>query len=129
MRAAIKKLWVKALKYGKYKKCKGKLHRKHGFCCLGVLTDLYIKIMKPSTNWSCGTGGFFYFNQEENTLPAEVRDWAGLGKDNPGISFNGEGIELTTCNDGRTKESCDAAEKPIKPMPFKKIAGLIQKQL
>ena len=46
MNPEVKKLWVEALRGGKYVQGKGKLHyiSKDGqekFCCLGVLCDLY----------------------------------------------------------------------------------------
>lgn len=37
MDAKLKKKWIKALRSGKYKQCKGNLRQGETFCCLGVL--------------------------------------------------------------------------------------------
>jgi hypothetical protein len=42
MKKSIMKKWVAALRSGEYKQCTGKLQKGNSFCCLGVLTDLYI---------------------------------------------------------------------------------------
>ncbi len=40
----VKKLWIKALRSGEYKQDTGSLKTSsNGFCCLGVLTDIYCK--------------------------------------------------------------------------------------
>jgi len=48
MKERIKNKWVKALRSGEYKQCKGQLKRNGKFCCLGVLSEIskldYMKI-------------------------------------------------------------------------------------
>lgn len=41
MDADLKARWVTALRSGEYAQAKGSLRRKDGYCCLGVLCDLY----------------------------------------------------------------------------------------
>ena len=36
------KIWIDALRSGKYKQTYGRLHDEKGFCCLGVACDLFI---------------------------------------------------------------------------------------
>ena len=44
MHKRIKRIWLEALRGGKYEQTTGVLRsKKDGFCCLGVLCDLYIK--------------------------------------------------------------------------------------
>jgi|SRR5579884_178552 len=38
-----RKKWVAALRSGEYQQCEGTLRSGDSFCCLGVLTDLYLK--------------------------------------------------------------------------------------
>ena len=48
MNKSIKKLWIKALRSGKFKQTTGVLCDKTGYCCLGVLRS----IMKPGDRQS-----------------------------------------------------------------------------
>lgn len=82
MNPEIKERWCNALTNGEYKQGKGTLKTSTGeeppkFCCLGVLTDLYLK--EKNLTWrhkSQSLGGVFYW--ELATLPEDVRDWAGI---------------------------------------------------
>lgn len=64
MKEKIAKKWVKALRSGNYSQTTGKLCNPHGdsFCCLGVLTELYIQDQqkqgknKAKTRQECGLG-------------------------------------------------------------------------
>lgn len=92
MNNEIKQRWLSALRSGEYEQAKGALRRaKGGFCCLGVLCDLWLK--EKGQEWQ--TEGFdpvdqVYFDLEcptcEGTgdlLPIEVQEWAGLSEMNP----------------------------------------------
>lgn len=65
MNPRIKKLWVDALRSGKYNQCTGTLKTSlepNAFCCLGVLCDIYGKhVLKRSKRW---TGNTFRFKRE-----------------------------------------------------------------
>ncbi len=93
MDARIKAEWIKALRSGEYKQAKGDLRvrldpegKEYGFCCLGVLCDMYAKEKGIEKPWSgegvggCGDGVYTKFNgkQRNGTLVQEVKDWAGL---------------------------------------------------
>jgi len=43
--------WVAALRSGTYRQCKGVLNDGAGMCCLGVATDLFIKLKPGIINW------------------------------------------------------------------------------
>ena len=48
MNKEVKDKWVAALKSGKYKQGRGQLNGESGYCCLGVLTEVYIEQMKKN---------------------------------------------------------------------------------
>ncbi len=91
MKSEIKTKWVEALRSGQYKQGKNRLRDGDCFCCLGVLTDLYLK--EKSLNWeiSVTDSGHEIWKalEESSTLPAEVREWAGLKNANPLVSCQG----------------------------------------
>lgn len=74
MKATVKRLWVRALRSGKYEQGRGLLRDGDTFCCLGVLCDLYLKEHKYS---AIDLHGFY--------LPRSVRRWAGLASGNPEV--------------------------------------------
>lgn len=126
MNPEVKKKWLKALRSGEYKQTVGVLHKKGGgFCCLGVLTDLYLKEKGIEDGWvgedrgdECQVkltkSGEHDF---ENLLPSKVASWAGLkGQDNPVCGD----FSLAEWNDG---------EGGATRKTFKKIADLIEKHL
>lgn len=127
MEKTIKVKWLKALRSGKYKQgtngylCEIKNGSRY-FCCMGVLSDLYIKEKKMK--WQDFQDNRLSFDGD-CSLPAEsVCRWAGLinktlngNKTNPKGSFrnkNGIIMEcLTNINDSGTS--------------FKEIAKIIEK--
>lgn len=77
MNKRIKKLWIKALRSGKYKQGQGQLRRGRKpenavYCCLGVLCDLAVKA--GAIESFVGMGGL---------PPDEVVEWAGLSESDP----------------------------------------------
>lgn len=91
MRLEIAKLWIKALRSGKYKQGYRTLRCSGGrFCALGVLCDLYIKSGSSlnSVGWKKlagqgheeNAGPFTPFTvlDSEYQLPLEVRMWSGV---------------------------------------------------
>jgi hypothetical protein len=98
MHPEIKELWVEALNSGGYDQTQMSLRYKEGFCCLGVLCDLYLKHSGDSrSKWYQGCGGEFCFViqeqdkedsflvREQEFLPDCVRQWAGIKVGNPVI--------------------------------------------
>lgn len=80
MKANILKKWVNALRAGKYHQTQEALKNvqdgQAGFCCLGVLTQLYCK--ETGTKWDNARR-----KDGDEMLSRKVMDWAGLGKPNP----------------------------------------------
>lgn len=115
MKLKIKEKWVKALRSGKYKQAKGYLlkregglsnkGKKIGYCCLGVLTDLY-----------CKERGYKFDNITKRhgnaVLPDTVAKWAGLSNSNPQIGV---------------RDASELNDKDNKTFP--QIAKLIDKHL
>jgi hypothetical protein len=87
MKPDIKKQWIAALKSGDYEQTQYVLHStSNGYCCLGVLCDLYQKAHPDKSEW-VGDQHSFEFRikggplSEEwsrNRLPIAVKEWAGL---------------------------------------------------
>lgn len=122
MDARVKRKWVKALRSGKYSKGKYQLRSWDGeaYCCLGVLTDLYIKENKVKSGWKSKS-----FAPSDASLSPRVMRWAhlkGYSANDPEVKYKGNlgdpggTTNLSRIND-RTKLS------------FKQIAKIIEKQL
>lgn len=111
MKKEIKDKWIEALRSGKYEQAQGALQCDGGFCCLGVLSDLYAK--EHSIEW---TDSVTHPNnkrllEESALLPNKVKEWAGLNLWNPIVNRE----KLSSLND--------------EGMSFKEIADLIEQQL
>lgn len=103
MNKEIKEKWVTALRSGEYKQAVHFLRatidnekQTIGYCCLGVLCDLYIKEKNdPNIIWDVTAFGTHIFSHsiddsipihESKALPEELLLWADLNEKNPGIS-------------------------------------------
>jgi hypothetical protein len=80
MKEAIAKRWVRALRSGEYRQARRVLWRKgrgesDSFCCLGVLTDLYVRSGGSESGWG------------DEVLTQRVQEWAGLKFPNGNIPF------------------------------------------
>jgi len=113
MNPQIKQKWVDALRSGDYQQTKGRLHNEYGFCCLGVLCDLYGKEnnveWEPSTHYK----NAYMFQDTVAVLPLSVMEWVGVGEDNPPV--NGGPFTLAELND--------------RGFTFNEIADLIEEHL
>ena len=111
MNKRIKKLWIEALRSGEYRQGRDQLveenlHGGDDFCCLGVLTDLYVQERgNPTRAWGGWKGQGYY-------LAPRVWKWAGLDGYNPLVEK-----KLTLANANDRGDS------------FIKIAGLIERNL
>lgn len=122
MKARVKQQWLRALRSGRYRQGQNLLRtNKDGFCCLGVLCDVYNKGLKRN-QWR-QTGEFkewaFGKTKEMSSLPPAVQRWAGLRDDDPTINDpikEGHSVSASSANDN-LKYS------------FKRIAKLIEKNL
>lgn len=119
MKTEIKQQWITALRSGEYTQESSNLRTEDGYCCLGVLCDLYSK--DTGTEWEVDYTAdlkpipFYNFMNEGSFLPVAVVQWAGLNGPNPEvIEWDGR-AELAQLNDtGFT---------------FTQIAQLIEEQL
>lgn len=109
MNQEIKQRWIEALRSGKYTQTQGNLRDHIGYCCLGVLCDLYTK--EHNEDWEDDNS----FANQTAVLPSCVIQWAGLVYPNPDISYGGENTSLAGVNDDE--------------VPFSEIADLIEEQL
>ena len=89
----VKKLWVEALRSGKYIQGKGFLRElilgKPRDCCLGVLCDLFAAENPAEGKWAEREGNAIVFRTATDSsyseLPAQVQQWAGLDSANPNL--------------------------------------------
>jgi hypothetical protein len=100
MKAEVKKIWLEALRSGEYKQTQLRLNNgQGGFCCLGVLCDLYQKEQTRKKKKKLTESTYLYhhsvgesrvsYNKNEIFLPVEVVKWAGLESSNPDIRVGG----------------------------------------
>lgn len=99
MKQEVKKKWIKALRSGEYKQTRERLKDNKGYCCLGVLCDLFVK-ENPKFSWVENKPGEFYLADSGYylsgvQLPRVVQDWAGLESSNPSV----KGTNLIFAND------------------------------
>lgn len=92
----MKEKWVAALRSGDYTQAQDALRRtiedengsRVGYCCLGVLCNLYIKD-NPGAEWvDSDDGATFVVNAtyfDTNYLPSPVMEWAGLDETDPHV--------------------------------------------
>jgi|ERR1041384_6246888 hypothetical protein len=87
MNQRIKKLWIKALRSGKYKQGQGGLRpSKDTFCCLGVLCDVQRREGYGQWRKEDGAGEFMFTGNGKTfegspatgILPLGTCEWAGL---------------------------------------------------
>lgn len=115
MNSEIKQKWINALRSGEYTQTLGNLKDGRGYCCLGVLCDIYSQEM--NVPWEKNPDyGYYYMHDEEEILPHQVREWAGLPNSCPEvIDENDVNQLLVTLNDNG--------------MDFVPISDLIEKSL
>ena len=109
MNPSIKQAWTEALRSGKYQQGRENLCNNGKFCCLGVLTDLYIQA--TNQEWHHDVGGSYSFETEGGILPFSVQQWAGINAPNPYVGGN----HITGWNDDG--------------MSFAELASLIEEHL
>ena len=100
MNPEIKKKWLEALRSGQYAQTKERLRDDSGYCCLGVLCDLYAK--EKNVEWeksvnAYGTNRYRFYNAS-GELPELVVQWAGVGNHDPILSDANDEHESETCS-------------------------------
>lgn len=129
MNPEIKARWVAALRSGKYEQERAVLKGKSGFCCLGVLCEIYATD-SGFTAWQSDD-----FSEEGEELPnQDVVRWAAFphkyGDESEPclndlkVEIGGEYRNLADHNDGDQH-----AKPPRPPRTFAEIADAIESQL
>lgn len=116
MNQRIKESWMDALRSGEYPQTHGKLRDDNGFCCLGVLVDLFLKENKKE--WIEDEFGYMVsdiYGPEDETLPHRVMEWAGLSNSNPDVILSEQTMQIYELND-------------IEELNFTSIADIIESQ-
>jgi len=122
MEKSVMKKWVKALRSGEYLQCTGSLTEKDEqgndtFCCLGVLTNLYVQengISKLKLDNSKGNGlSFWDFNEEfDSYLCDPIRKWAGMRSNKGDLFLSGLDPLYEQNDDGKSfSEIADIIEE------------------
>lgn len=119
MNQDVKRKWVRALKSGKFEQTVEALKDNEGYCCLGVLCELYQK-EHPQTSfkWTWYEDRY-HFGKEQSYLPKAVQKWAGLKDSDPFIMFDDYGLGVTKASDANDHDE----------MTFEEIAEAIKKNL
>jgi hypothetical protein len=114
MNPQIKQKWVDALRSGDYKQTQHRLHNEYGFCCLGVLCDLYGK--ENNVEWEINEdSGKYMFQDKVGVLPFSVIKWSGIADSGPPGNDQMYIGTLAALNDGGST--------------FNEIADLIEEHL
>lgn len=120
MNQEVKEKWINALRSGNYSQgkhwlCSVTKEGTKSFCCLGVLTDLYIK-ENPGEDWEIGSPIASY-KGEDQYLVEDVIEWAGFVEcSDPEVNF---GAGVTTLSQLNDDCQCD----------FLTIANVIERDL
>jgi hypothetical protein len=133
MNTEIKQKWVDALRSGEYQQATGRLRSNDGFCCLGVLCDLYAQepfnkgwVFKGEYDENPLPQDYWYFDGESELLPSSVRQWAGLYSSSPTIKVEDED---ENGDEDQFWINVAIAELNDNGSTFKQIADLIEAQL
>lgn len=129
MNPQVKQKWIDALRSGEYNQGSYKLRSGNGYCCLGVLCDIYAK-ENNSNEWDffsydkCSDEenpqplDCWYFGTESEVLPQSVMDWAGLTVDNPQV--------LTTYGNDNDCDLYQISDLNDAGYSFTQLANIIQ---
>lgn len=90
MKKEIKEKWIDALRSGEYTQTQGSLRNENGYCCLGVLCDLYTK--EHNLKWDSHYSSFaertvYQLEDYQNLPPSSVLTWAGLNQQDPYVKY------------------------------------------
>lgn len=141
----VKERWLTALRSGNYKQVKSALRKLRsdkeiGYCCLGVLSDIYVQD-KLALNPTCNVGWAKEPNREKafpltasngtvrEAMPTrEVNDWAKRGADG-WLVYVDEKDAKKFFPDSPTRNFVDIASLNDGGRSFKTIAAVIEKYL
>ena len=117
MNPKIKKMWIEALRSGKYRMTTQQLRERSGkkvlYCVLGVLCELH-RLATEEGEWS-EDGEIYITGKSSSDLTPVVRRWAGIkGKTIRIPGPDGKKTDILSLNDDDNS------------LTFKKIASLIE---
>lgn len=132
----VKQKWVDALRSGEYQQATGKLKSQEGFCCLGVLCDLYAKEHEDAgweyrgTDEPSDPTDYWYFDDQSECLPESVAQWAGI----EGLKYtvHVKVLDEDCCYDEDEEDvycEVDVIDLNDEGSSFKRIADLIEESL
>ena len=96
MNPEVKQKWIDALRSGKYEQGSERLRSVTGYCCLGVLCDLYAQEhdveweFRGNAETNLQLQDYWYFGDQSQFLPESVMNWAGLRNHNPQVRIDVE---------------------------------------
>lgn len=132
MNPEVKQKWIDALRSGNYEQGSEKLRTVNGYCCLGVLCDIYAQ--ENNTQWKFRGNEetnfqtmdyYWYFLDEIEFLPESVMNWAGLGTHNPSVRVYCEDSD----DEDQRYYNDEIANVNDSGYSFSQIADIIQQQL
>jgi hypothetical protein len=111
MNPQIRAQWCAALRSGDYKQAKQELRKEiepgvTGYCCLGVLTDLYVKAANPE-EYEPEPGWPDNVWDNDGILAPPVCAWAGLAGANPQITYSSTAADLNDEEEATFAEIAD----------------------
>ena len=126
MNPEIKKDWLEALRSGEYKQGEHTLRDGDMYCCLGVLTDLYIKSEEGIQNDA-------QWNDYDVLLDIEVIEWAELddkkyNMDEKNISEEDMSYDIKLLPENEGYETTLAGLNDNR-QSFREISNIIEEQL
>jgi hypothetical protein len=127
MDVEVKRRWIAALRSGKYPQGQGCLRKDSGYCCMGVLCDLY-----DSNLWR-SQKSFYSFQGERWYLSPYILFWSGLTANNPDVMVACQECDSAQpfeceCVGGMTKATLSKLNDEYR-WSFDRIADIIEEQL
>ena len=131
MNPEVKQKWIDALRSGNYEQGSEKLRTVNGYCCLGVLCDIYAQ--ENDTQWKFMGNeetnfqlmDYWYFLDQSEFLPESVMNWAGLRTHNPSVRVYCEDSD----DEDQRYYNDEIANVNDSGYSFSQIADIIQQQL
>lgn len=137
MKQEIKVKWLQALRSGEYRQGRYDLRTSdNGFCCLGVLCDLYNREVGGEWAYEFGQRRYYFVakNDEEGSdtstgqLPGSVMEWAGLEGYNPSVNV-ARPLLSSLSHELKAELHTTLAELNDEGETFNRIADIIEHQL
>ena len=111
MNPQIKQKWVSALRSGDYQQGRNYLRTDNGFCCLGVLCDLYGK--ENNVEWEIDEVDGYLYEKNSTLLPLSVMEWADVDGQNADINNGTETLAALNDRGSTFNEIADLIENHL----------------